>query len=121
MSTRKYIEQERANKAYNFAQEINKKQKDKDAYRSHVDKVPAMIRINGLGNTLLYMKTGDELWKKLYQQIGKWLNNSGFLEENEDVLESILKLDEKNLDVQLRAMTQETLALLNWLRRFAKN
>ena len=115
MSKRKDIAQKRAQQAF----EISKQKEQNKTFKAHVQKVPAMIRTNGLGNTLLFMKTGsDKAWKDLYGDISQWLKDQfEELSEAEDVLHKIIELDNAKL---LRAMTEETLALFNWLRRFCK-
>lgn len=127
MSNRKSIEQERMQ----FAFEQSKNAKKAKKYEAYVQKIPAFIMTNGLGNTIAYISTqSDDDWKKVGQDICDWLlkvenpfkqklevkNGSGDI-GIKDLLE-VLK-DNRN-DSEYKSVTIEVLALFNWLRRFAK-
>jgi len=111
--------------------------KDKE-YGSLVSKIPAYIKTNGLLNTLafLYSKSkNDNREEKLLKQICNWLTGQNLpngvnafpmIESRkltvgnnfqETVLNYLMTSDAKDL-IQC---TTEVLALLNWLRRFAKS
>lgn len=111
MSTRQNIEQKRAEAAHTFAKNGN------DKYKDYLKKVPAMIRTNGLGNTVLFMQTKGSEWSKITRDIETWLNQQGLLPNDTDLFTHFKTAS----DAQVRAMTEETLALFNWLRRFAKD
>lgn len=140
ISTRKGVEQGRASKAYEFAQEgeklgggkkHNSKGEVEDSraakdYKSYAKKIPMMIKTNGLGATLAFVKSksSKEAYKKIYEQITEWFEkNQTYLmpefrktDKKEDLAHHIVKLD----SAPYRAVTVETLALFGWLRRFAE-
>ncbi len=126
MSQRVSIEKERMKAAYDAAD----KSSNKKEFESYVNKLPAYILTNGLGNTLAYLagKT-EQSWKEVIDAIFNWLNNqySGFQDKMQNLEgktngEKLLNLikDEKMDDAQMRAFTAEILAYVNWLRKFAK-
>ncbi|MBN1182389.1 MAG: type III-B CRISPR module-associated protein Cmr5 [Bacteroidales bacterium] len=118
------IEQGRAKFAYD---EVNKSVKVKD-YKSHVKKVPMMIKTNGLGATLAFLyskQEKDAAYKEIGKQITDWLNEKDekykryYSEKAEDfqaLVEQVVKINSQ----EYRALTIEVLALFNWLRRFAE-
>jgi len=131
MSTRRSIEKERMNFAFSFVREagngISNKEKAKK-FEAYVQKVPAFIMTNGLGNTLAYLTTQtDDQWKNVQKVICAWLIQvdnplKGELESTDGKLEDVLGImkDGNFHDREYRAVTVEILALFNWLRRFAK-
>jgi CRISPR-associated protein Cmr5 len=119
MSNLKSIEQGRAAFAYKCAESISQGvQKD---YKSHVRKIPMMIKTNGLGNTFAFIKAKKlSAYNLIYEQIGEWLKkeHKKYLldgKENEDLVKIFIQLD----SAKYRAVTVEVLAFFNWLRRFA--
>ncbi len=131
MSTRRSIEKERMNYAFNFVRDsgngISDKTKAKK-FEAYVQKVPAFIMTNGLGNTLAYLTTQtDEQWKAVQKVLCEWLKQvdnplKERLESKDGELENVLEImkGDNFHDREYRAVTVEILALFNWLRRFAK-
>ena len=125
MSTIKGIEQGRAAKAYEFAEQGAIMDKKKD-YKSYVKKMPMLIKTNGLGAALAFAfakgsKEGipqqNKAWGKLYMQLEAWLKaDTKKLIEFEDnkLTHKLMQTD----SATYRAVTVEILALLNWQRRF---
>lgn len=117
MSNQKGIEQGRAKFAYECAKKGSELGKE---YKSHVRKIPMMIKTNGLGATFafVYSKSKkDKVYKKIYEQTWKWL-----LKEKEVDITDFEKLAVKIVSCdspEYRMLTIETLAFFNWLRRFA--
>ena len=116
------IEQGRADFAYQCALDGTRCSKPKE-YKSYVKKAPMMIKNNGLGATLAFIlsKSSDgNTWSLVYQQIDEWLkrNENNYLLNNKtgDLASIIIQLESG----QYRAVTNEVLALFNWLRRFAE-
>lgn len=119
------LENGRAAFAYKCAEEIasdnksdNKREKNKKReYKAYVKKIPMFIKTNGLGATMAFIKSKGGTYKIIYEQISKWFKE----EENplklnaEDFVKEICNMDSQ----QYKAITNETLAFLNWLRRFA--
>ena len=122
-TTIKAIEQGRAKYAFDAVKSINENatNKLKENYKSVAKKLPVWIKTNGLGQTLAFIKSkgGKEGKKngydKLYEQIGNWLQT----DTNQwvplgELVEQVIQLQSSDY----RQVTVETLALLNWMRRF---
>jgi len=129
------LEQKRAAKAWCQVKAVPKDiQKD---YRSLVRKMPAMIRINGLGQTLAFLlaqekKAADVLYKHLEEWLIGNESASSTVEDpvirlykadlpwpspaKETLIERILASD----STVYRLATAEALAYLGWLKRFAE-
>ena len=132
-TTIKGIEQGRAKFAYDAVKTVNEveglKEKEakrfKGSYKSAAKKLPVLIKTNGLGQTLAFVKSKRAKkgkpkngYDKLYEQIGKWFNTKdakGF-PESSDFVKQVIELESSNY----RQVTIETLALLNWMRRFVE-
>lgn len=116
------IEQGRADYAYQCALKGSKDSKAKE-YKSYVKKVPMMIKTNGLGATTAFIMSKSKdanNWTLIYEQIYNWLkqDDNSYLINNAsgDLSEIIIQLN----STQYRAVTNEVLALFNWIRRFAE-
>ncbi|NLC11743.1 MAG: type III-B CRISPR module-associated protein Cmr5, partial [Firmicutes bacterium] len=79
LSVMKGLEQGRASFSYKKVLEAKKSLGEKASdYKSYVKKAPMLIKTNGLGATLAYMKAkGKEgnTWNLIYKQITEWINN----------------------------------------------
>ncbi|MDY0096524.1 MAG: type III-B CRISPR module-associated protein Cmr5 [Candidatus Vecturithrix sp.] len=111
------IEQGRATKAYDFVKDVKTKYPDKwDNYKSGVKKLPALIKTNGLGQALAFINNRDN-FPKVYEQLEEWLQREEFrhlLPAGGNLVQEVIKLDSP----RYRQVTMETLAILNWMRRF---
>jgi CRISPR-associated protein Cmr5 len=108
------IEQGRAKFAYDRVNEIvqNPNGDLKKKYKSGAKKLPVLIKTNGLGQALAFIKNRDN-FPNLYDQIATWLRSKGLIGTGEMVdLAIVMESGE------YRRVTTETLALLNWIRRF---
>ena len=129
VTTLKGIEQGRAKFAFEKVKEISDNSEDgserlKENYKSMAKKLPVLIKTNGLGQTLAFLKSkGGKIDKKtinahdkLYEHIGTWLQTEGFkgLVDPGELVEQVINLESH----AYRQVTVETLALLNWMRRF---
>ena len=89
--------------------------------RRYLNNLPALIRINGLGQALAFfrMKDAGSGHRHIYNMVGAWLceaNSAGrVFHENPDVLTAITKSDMQHY----MAAQNESLALLEWLKKFA--
>lgn len=108
MTNRTDIEQKRAKAAFYMAKEVDEK---------YVLKLPAMIRVNGIGNAILFAKTGSGDWSKLYNKLDAYFRDDKKLYSDGDLMSYVLKAN----DYQLKSLTNELIAFLNWLRRFVKS
>lgn len=127
----KSIEQKRAKKAYDDAKDVrdNESNSVKDKYKSYAKGLANMIKVNGLSQTFAFISTkiagnGDEAtaYNKLAENISSWLseadNTHSFINTNNNAnafIGIVVDLDRN----QYKTATVETLAYLNWLRRFA--
>ncbi len=129
------LEKGRAHFAYkcveNVISELSKEELSN--YRAYAEKIPVMILTNGLGQTLAFIKAkmnnkeeGSSSTKKgsaykiLYEQITEYLKSEIpahiRMDEEEDLVEWVVSCDVK----KYRFITQEILAFMNWLKRFAQ-
>lgn len=119
------MEQGRAATAYAYAEAGSKLNKKKE-YKSYVKKMPMLIMANGMGAAMAFAfakgsKGGEanreDPWGLLYSQIEGWVKEKRILG---DIKTN--KLAQTLTDcpsTKYRAATVETLALLNWMKRFA--
>lgn len=110
------IEQGRAKFAYDSVNEVaqNSNEDLKKKYKSGAKKLPVLIKTNGLGQTLAFINNRDAGNDKLYDTIGEWLINKQLIEANQDIVNTVINKPSN----EYRQITTETLALLNWVRRF---
>lgn len=126
LTTRKTIEQGRAKYAFEKVKEISNNsehgsKKLKENYKSTTKKLPVLIKTNGLGQTLAFLKSKggkktSNAHDKLYEHIGSWLQNEDTkrLVKEGELVEQVINLESHDY----RQVTVETLALFNWIRRF---
>lgn len=116
----KKLEKGRAEFAYRCAKEgIEIKE-----YRSYARKIPTMILTNGLGQTLAFIRSKgkkEEAYKRLYEQITNYLKSENTTrirmpDSENDLMRWVVSQD----SLQYRYITQEVIAFLNWLKRFAE-
>lgn len=123
VTTLKGIEQGRASYAFKVVQEVSDSLKKE--YKSAAKKLPVQIKMNGLGQSLAFLKSKGEkdeekpknAYDKLYKDIGIWLQTEDakrLVEEDEELVKEVIQLESH----AYRQVTVETLALLNWMRRF---
>ncbi len=125
ITTIKGIEQGRAKKAYDFALEgLALGDSKAPEYKAYVKKLPMMIKTNGLGASLAFVKSKQkkDAYKKIYLQLTEWLSKESeitkgfFRGKSTDLVKDIIEMD----SYTYRAVTVETLALLAWVSRFAE-
>ena len=125
VTTLKQIEQGRATFAFDVVNGIHQEGSKslKESYKSAAKKLPVLIKTNGLGQTLAFIKSKRAKedkpkngYDKLYQQIGDWLQCQDVKDMvgTGELVEQVIKLESPIY----RQVTVETLALLNWMRRF---
>lgn len=123
------LEQERASEAWNCINRIIVKEV-KEKYCGIAKNLPVLILTNGLGQTLAFVKSKGireekdknkpekVAYTEIYKNLSAWLvdkrkvYNSG----QGEIIEKIIKGD----SAKYRQATTETLAFLNWLKRFAE-
>ena len=112
---RKGIEQGRAKYAFEAVSKVTG-DKLKKEYKTAAKKLPVLIKTNGLGQSLAFIKKRNNGYDRLYEQIGNWLQTKDTkqLVSSGELVEQVIKLESS----VYRQVTVETLALLNWIRRF---
>ena len=117
-TTLRGIEQGRAKYAFDKVKGISDSGTDalKKKYKSAAKKFPVLIKTNGLGQSLAFIKRRNDGYEKLYEQVGTWLQTEDAkrLVPPGELVEQVIQLPSP----AYRQVTVETLALLNWLRRF---
>jgi CRISPR-associated protein Cmr5 len=110
------IEQQRAKAALAWA-ESQGKNVDGETVSAAVA-MPAMILMNGLGQTAAFYKSKDKAhYTNLYNELSKWLIQSGKpYAGKENMLKGITQGDARTY----RAAQIEALAYLQWVKKFAK-
>ncbi len=126
---RRTIEQQRGKRAWDNINEAKKGlgEKQQKEYRSRARELNAMIQINGLGQTLAFLKAkgkGEQNGQAaqtphglLYQHLSSWVGEQMHT-EGKSLLEWIVDPDTSR--EAYRRATAECLAFGNWLRRFAE-
>ena len=93
-------------------------------YSSHVKKVPSMIKVNGLGQTLAFLYSKEGTDRQIYEHIDGWLQQRyGEIlqaarqqqQGQHTLVEAVVRMNSDDY----RIITKEVLALLEWMRRFA--
>jgi CRISPR-associated protein Cmr5 len=123
LSRQQTLEQQRATKAWELVSQVKEDPrgtKFQNEYNSWVKKVPVLILTNGLGQTLAFLPSkGDGAKERLYQHLSIWLMGqmswSPQAHQKTDLLECLIQ----EPSATYRRATVETLAFLNWLKRFA--
>ena len=117
------MDQERAEFALKKIQAIfgGTDQSHKAEVRRYLNNLPALIRMNGLGQALAFfrMKGEGTAHDAIYRMVGTWLCDASskgrIFSEDADVLTSITQSDMAHY----MAAQNEALALLQWLKKFA--
>ena len=117
------MDQERAEFALKKIQSIvaSPDETHKKEVRRYLNNLPALIRMNGLGQALAFfrMKGEGTAHASIYLMVGAWLCDAGskgrIFSESADVLSAITQSDMAHY----MAAQNEGLALLQWLKKFA--
>lgn len=108
------IEQQRAKAALDWA-EKDKTGLNKELVSAAVA-MPAMILMNGLGQTAAFYKSKGGAQAELYKLLSDWLKQPGKPYADKDLLAGITQGGAKTY----RAAQVEALAYLEWVKKFAK-
>lgn len=111
------IEQGRAKAAYDFVKSVNDSKVEKlmKKYKSGVKKLPVLIKTNGLGQSLAFIKGRDEGWDKIYEQLTKWLQEKTLVSVGSiELVEKVIEMD----SYTYRQISLECITFLLWMRRF---
>jgi CRISPR-associated protein Cmr5 len=111
MSGRKSIERERMQAAYDIGHNKN--------YKNKINKLPAMLHTNGVGNTIAFISQKSE-WDLVYKDISYYLVNNSNIPFKQKIGTDLMKCVKELKDDELKILQLELFAFINWLRRFAK-
>jgi CRISPR-associated protein Cmr5 len=116
-TTLRGIEQGRANQAFEFVNDVKTNKADSwDEYKSGVRKLPVLIKTNGLGQALAFIKNRKN-FPKIYDQLADWLQEKDqkhLVPQEGELVQQVIQMP----SATYRQVTVETLALLMWMRRF---
>jgi CRISPR-associated protein Cmr5 len=102
-------------KKYNIG---TKHEKLKKKYKAGVKKLPILIKTNGLGQSLAFIKNRDDGWKVIYEQLTEWLQGKQLIsKENKEDIDLLAKVIQMKSN-EYRQLTIECISFLNWLKRF---
>jgi CRISPR-associated protein Cmr5 len=124
-SLQQTLQQKRAAHAWECIEKV----RDQSSYKSQVGRLPALIRSDGLGQTLAFLKAkdgkserrGSTGYIEIYNNISNWIASpdSGIeakYEQGKDLLDWLIHQDTPTY----RRVTVEALAYVSWLKRFAE-
>ncbi|MBI5194650.1 MAG: type III-B CRISPR module-associated protein Cmr5 [Nitrospirae bacterium] len=112
-------EQERAKMAWELANDVPNNLIDD--YASLVKSAPVMILTNGLGQALAFIisKSKSKEYSLLYDHLNKWLAGNVVWTQNEDISNDLIERVIHEKSQGYRMATEEALAFLAWVKRFA--
>lgn len=117
------ISQQRAKFALNEVTSIvdSLVEKDHDEWLSRANEIPAMIQMNGFGQTMAFYLSKGGMHKKMYDLIAKWLCNEAKIYEDSksSKIDLMKKITESNMQTY-RIAQAEAQALLLWVKKFSK-
>lgn len=109
----KDLDRNRANAAWCAVQEISSKDTE---YGSLAREMPTMIQVNGLAQTLAFLKAKKkEHHLKMFNHLSTWVCKQLQLEKG-DLLTNVMEIDSQ----LYRRATSEALAYLQWVKRFTE-
>lgn len=124
INTKQKLEQGRAKTAYDLVKRFvddNNGSTTLEEYKSYSKKFPMMVKTNGLGAALAFIKSKKKkAYDQLYSDITTCLKHDSkkLIDlSNADLLETVVNIDNS---AQYRAITNEVLAFMNWHRRFSE-
>jgi CRISPR-associated protein Cmr5 len=109
------LAQQRAKHAWDAVQAALRRSDFEKKFADPAKKMPARIRASGLGQTVAFMraKEGGEVLKA----VAGWCHQWGLIKQGNE--EGMLIQFKDGTAADLRQLTAETLAYLEWLVRFA--
>jgi CRISPR-associated protein Cmr5 len=111
----KTLAQQRAQHAWDVVQQALERPDFEKRFADPAKKMPARVRSSGLGQTVAFMraKEGSDVLKA----VAGWCHQSGLIKECSE--EGLLIQFKDGTAADLRYLTAEALAYLEWLVRFA--
>lgn len=124
LSNPRDLDRSRAEVAWNDIQTV-KKQGYQAKYGSLARKMPSLVQTNGLAQTLAYLeakgkrndpKSRKEHFVVAFDHLSNWICDNRLRIGTGNLLSRVLKMDNQSY----RLITNEALAFLQWLKRFAE-
>ena len=111
------IESGRAEFALDAVKSIKAKGNDstKKEYKSYARSFPSLVLTNGLAATVAFAIDKGGTYSLINGNISEWLKKKEYFTGSTNLEEYICSLDSDNY----RIVTNEVLALLEWIKRFA--
>lgn len=112
------LQQRRARYALEAIQAAVDKNVNRKEYLSYASALPAMIRMNGLGQAAAFYRSRGGTHGLLYQLLSDWFckEKNAPYDKHKDLLEGITQSDLH----AYRLAQAEALALLDWVKKFSK-
>jgi CRISPR-associated protein Cmr5 len=88
---------------------------DQKKYKAYAKQYPSMVLVNGLAATVAFAMEKKGPWAALNENIAEWLKEINIITGSITLEEFLCNLE----SVNYRIVTNEVLALFEWLRRFA--
>ncbi|MBD0343263.1 MAG: type III-B CRISPR module-associated protein Cmr5 [Coleofasciculus sp. Co-bin14] len=115
------LDRSRAEFAWNSVSSVKKNQPDnhQKKYGSLARKMPTLIQVNGLAQTLAFLKAkgkGTDHHIQIFKHLSDWVCHRLNLGSGDLLSNYVLKMDSQ----RYRLTTSEALAFLQWLKRFAE-
>ncbi|PIE00912.1 MAG: type III-B CRISPR module-associated protein Cmr5 [Acidobacteria bacterium] len=119
------LAQKRARFALECVQEANRdlNETELEKFSSFAAGSPSVILQNGFGQALVFwLSKGKSRHLKVYDALGKWLKEQGFLkafnaDRRVELIEELCEMDQR----KYLAAQKESLAFLEWYKRFANS
>lgn len=117
----KEIDRDRAALAWDKICQVKKNPSEnfQKKYGSLARKMPTLIQVNGLAQTLAFLKAKakeNDHQILMFKNLSEWICNRFNLGTGDLLSDHILKMDSQ----RYRLITNESLAFLQWLKRFAE-
>lgn len=114
------MQQQRAKYALDEVQKVEQNVRagraDGKEFRSYASALPAMVRMNGLGQAMAFCLAKGGTYHTLYDIVQGWLSSGGRVYPGADGLMAALTGGDM---ARYRVAQAETLALLDWVKKFA--
>jgi CRISPR type III-B/RAMP module-associated protein Cmr5 len=123
---RRSIAQKRAKYAWDCAVNSRKNNGTAEKYKSHVREFPMLVSTCGLVNAVAFAwekKSKDDGWKQLYHDLSIWFREQSGQKvlpipaDDKGLISALLDIKPHEIK-KLRYLTNESIALFTWLKRF---
>lgn len=106
-------ELKRAKKAYDQVASV----KELENYKINIRKMPMMIQVNGLAQTVSFYQTKRDAHKEILGHLYEYIKEEELVDikQYKNLVELVVNLD----STDYRIITSEIMAYLQWLKRFA--